>query len=118
MLTTRDAAAAIETTPKILRQFLRQDETFGSVGSGSRYTFDTKDLPVLKKRFDAWAGARAVTNRRAADDDGQPGLPTSVLYRRDKMTQAQVRRQAEERVDRLEAMLKSRGLHISQMANR
>ena len=117
MMTTREVAEALSTTPKVLRQFLRQDVTFGSVGSGSRYTFEERDLPRLRKHFDEWAKTR-TTSRRRADDDGQPGLPASILQRRDKATREQVRRQAEERIDRLEAMLKERGLHISQMTNR
>lgn len=114
-LSTREVAAELNTTPKVLRQFLRQDDTFGGVGSGACYVFTRKNLPRLKKRFEAWKGNRALTTTTKLDHDGQPGLPVEVLGRNDQKTRDMIRKQAEERVDRLEAMLKERGLHISQM---
>lgn len=113
-LSTREVAAELGTSPKVLRQFLRQDDTFGGVGSGARYAFTSKDLPRLKKRFAAWQGNRALTTTTKVDHDGQPGLPLDVLGRKDERTRAMIKKQAEERVDRLEKMLKERGLHISQ----
>lgn len=112
-LSTREVAAELSTSPKVLRQFLRQDDTFGGVGSGARYAFTRRDLPRLKKRFEDWKGNRAFTTT-SKDHEGQPGLPVDVLRRNDRETRAIVRAQAEARVDRLEAMLKERGLHISQ----
>lgn len=117
-MSTRDVAAELGIAPKVLRQFLRQDETFGGVGSGSRYEFDPKDLPRLKKRFEAWKGDRALSTVTKLDHDGQLGLPVEVLRRKDANTRELIRRRAEERVDRLEAMLKERGLHISQQKER
>lgn len=50
------AAEAIGTTPRILRQFLRSpSSTFVAVGSGARYEFNDRDLPTLRKRFSEWA---------------------------------------------------------------
>lgn len=117
MLTTREAAEAIGTTAKTLRAFLRQDDTFGGVGSGAKYAIKDADLPVLKKRFTDWAGTRKAPRVEVQDVD-TPGLPASVLYRNDRATRAAVQAQAEARVDRLEALLKERGLHISQMRER
>lgn len=118
MLSTREAAEYLQTTPKTLRQFLRADDTFEAVGSGSRYGIEQHDLPRLKKRFDAWASKKKgvwAIDANAADNEGQPGLPASILGRRDRATRELVAKRAEERVDRLEALLKSKGLHISQM---
>jgi hypothetical protein len=120
LLSTRDTADRLSTTPKILRQFLRQDDTFGGVGSGARYGIEEKDIPRLKARFEAWGQGRKNVwpVKKDSDTDGSPGLPTSVLRARDRRTREMVARQAEERVNRLEAMLRERGLHISQMRER
>ena len=113
-MSTREAATELGTTPKVLRQFLRQDDTFGGVGSGARYIFNRNDLPRLKKRFAEWQGGRALSTVTKLDHDGSPGLSVDVLRRKDEKTRAMIKAQAEARVDRLEAMLMERGLHISQ----
>lgn len=117
MLSTRQIADELGTTPKILRQFLRQDDTFGGVGSGARYSLDKKDLPRLKKRFQEWAGDRALMKGKSyIKGEGEKGMSTSVLKKK-KLTQAEkdeIKRKADARIDRLEAALRAKGLHISQ----
>lgn len=116
-LSTREAADALNTTPKLLRQFLRQDDTFGGVGSGARYSIEEANVPALKARFTKWAEGK--TNvwpiDKAADTDGDPGLPAAILRRRDKASRELIAKRAEERVNRLEALLREKGLHISQI---
>lgn len=114
VLTTREAADELGTTPKVLRQFLRQDD-LGGVGSGARYEIKVKHLSALRRRFEAWVGDRALVTRVAMDTDGLPGLPVSILTSRSRATDAMVSHLSRERVDRLEAALRERGLHISQM---
>lgn len=114
MLSTREIADHIGTTPKLLRQFLRQSD-FG-VGSGARYAFTADDLPGLAEGFAQWAGKRALVNR-GEDSDGAPGLSTAKLASRKRADKAEFERIANERVDRLEAMLKAQGVHISQLGN-
>lgn len=114
MLSTREVAERLNTSPKVVRQFFRADDTFGGVGSGARYAVNEKDMPRLAKRFEVWSEGKAVTTTNEVPD--RPGLPvarlsgtltTSQRAERDRLTR--------ERVDRLEASLKERGLHISQM---
>jgi hypothetical protein len=58
--TTATLAASIETTPRELRKFLRA-EALG-VGKGSRYSLDLnkREVDAMRKRFAAWAEARAA----------------------------------------------------------
>jgi predicted transcriptional regulator len=130
MLTTRQVAEELGTTPKTLRTFLRKDDTFGGVGSGSRYSFDKKDLPRLKKRFQEWVSGTgnyegdkpkgAIVNGKAyIKGEGEKGMDKSILTKKlNKAERDEIRRKAAARVDRLEAALKSRNLHISQMKRR
>lgn len=68
---TKAAAEACETTPRVLRQFLRASKDYESVGSGGRYAFTEDDLPELKTRFAAWLAereaAQAAREKAAAE---------------------------------------------------
>ena len=57
MQTTATLAAALDTTPRTLRKFLRSaDSGIDSVGKGSRYTLPStkREVNALTKRFNAW----------------------------------------------------------------
>ena len=58
--TTTTLAADFDTTPRELRKFLRSEGM--GVGKGSRYALPTtkREVNALKKRFDAWAEAKAA----------------------------------------------------------
>lgn len=57
-IATKAAAEACDTTPRVLRQFLRASKDYEAVGSGGRYGFTEDDLPELKTRFAAWLAER------------------------------------------------------------
>lgn len=128
-MNTSDAAARLETTPRVLRRFLRSDSTYRNAGSGGRYDFDETDLPTLRKRFDAWvSGKPAVSSggsprvgrqRTQSNDNGVSAdtIPTHMIRSRDPKTRAAIRAAAEARVDRLEKQLMAAGVHISQGRN-
>jgi hypothetical protein len=68
-ITTADAAAELNTTPRELRKFLRSDASkVESVGKGSRYALpaNAKAMTALRKRFDAW---RALADAHDATPD-------------------------------------------------
>src|SRR5262245_37149638 len=55
---TSEVAAQLGTTPRTLRVFLRsQHSTFVPVGSGARYDFTDREIPMLEKRFAEWQKA-------------------------------------------------------------
>lgn len=115
MLSTRQVAEQLGCTPKVVRQFFRSDDSIANVGSGARYTVDVKDMARIKRRFNEWMGDRALANREDEQPD-RPGIPVARLS--GKLTskqRAERDRLTKERVDRLEASLRARGLHVSQM---
>lgn len=113
-LSAAEAAAKLGTDAKTLRRFLRQDATYMNAGSGGRYTFTTGDMPSLQSRFNAWAGRpRRVRNDLTMGDEA--GLPWAVCKSKARKDIAAVRALSAARVDRLEAALMARGLHISQI---
>lgn len=116
-MNTREVAEKLETTPKILRKFLREVDPQASVGSGGRYTFEASDIPRLKKKFQEWAGDRALMNGKSyIKGDGEPGMSAEILRRKPtRQEKDKIKAAAEARVDRLEAALRAKGLHISQM---
>lgn len=74
--TTADIAAALGTTPRELRKFLRSEAR--NVGKGSRYALPAgkREIAAMAKRFTAWAEAKAAkvadapdTEVEATDDD-------------------------------------------------
>lgn len=129
-MNTSQAADKLETDARTLRRFLRQDATYRNAGSGGRYEFTDRDVPKLKERFNKWregAAAKTVSREtsstpkvrksRVKDNTGDV-VSVRALNSRDPKVRAMIRARAEERVDRLEASLRERGLHISQMRER
>lgn len=125
-MNTSAVAAALSTTPKTLRRFLRADESYVNAGSGGRYEFTETDMPGLRKRFDAWNGTRtrmtsmdaenAMNQKRVRDNGSDDISPVEIrrIIRARGADLNEIRRLANERVDRLEKSLKASGLHISQ----
>lgn len=123
---SKAAAERLETTPRTLRRFLRSDPHFNNAGAGGKYSFDEADFLTLKKRFTAWRdenagkGSNTPTKRKLTSDENDPtAMPLEILGRRlSRNERAERDRRSRERVDRLEAALKEKGLHISQMRDR
>jgi hypothetical protein len=133
---TRDVAAYLDTTPRLLRQFLRSSfSTFAAVGSGGRYDFTDRDMPTLEKRFGEWRGA----GKPKPEGDGKPRAPrkdklAAQLERdqaewaeegdvklediRDPRVRRRVRAAAEAAEEQLMLMLIAKGLHVTQLGDR
>jgi hypothetical protein len=70
---TTEVAAQLGTSPRTLRVFLRSaHSTFVAVGSGARYDFTEREIPILKKRFAEWQKAGKPRPAAAAKADPQP----------------------------------------------
>ena len=76
---TKAAAEACDTTPRVLRQFLRASKDYEAVGSGGRYAFTEDDLPELKTRFATWLAereaAQAAKEKAAAQAKEKAATP-------------------------------------------
>lgn len=121
VLSSKMVAEALNTEPRTLRRFLRDDPTYRNAGSGGRYAFTAKDIPTLEKRFASWQGV--VDSRRAKRDtsglvnrkNANEPEPDVILI--PKCTPA-LRRKEREQVARLEQQLKDCGLHVTQLRDR
>lgn len=117
-LSSKAVAEHLDTEPRTLRRFLRDDPTYRNAGSGGRYVFTERDLPTLEKRFAAWLAG--VDARRAKRDtsglQNRPKVnaeePETIII--PKCTPA-LRRKEAEQVERLEARLRECGLSVSQL---
>lgn len=135
---TSEVAARLGTTARTLRQFLRSPmSTFVAVGSGARYDFTEKDIPMLEKRFSEWQGAgkprpndgksnRAKTESKSKTavqrerDEVEWAEEGPVIFEdiRHPAVRARVQRDARAAEDRLMMMLLSANLHITQLGDR
>lgn len=124
-MNTSETAAKLDTTPRVLRRFLRSDPTYLNAGSGGRYDFSLSDIPTLKKRFVAWseknssrprvsAGVESTPRRAVKSDSSADRVSIREAMSNNPRTRAAIRQAAEARVDRLEEMLRASGHHISQ----
>lgn len=129
-MNTTEAAEAIGTTPRNLRQFLRSPmSSFQPVGSGARYEFDLDQLDGLRSQFQKWSANGSP--RSSKNKPGRPQTPADIQEARDievweeegwveipdirdPRVRAQVRREAAEAERRLSLQLIAAGLHITQ----
>lgn len=61
MMTTTELAAELDTTPRTLRKFLRDDfaaRDAATPGKGARYAIPRRELRSLRPRFAQWVEAR------------------------------------------------------------
>lgn len=119
--TSKMVAAELDTDPRTLRRFLRDDVTYKNAGAGGRYAFTERDMTTLKKRFGAWQAG--VESRRAKRNTTglinrtrTPDVEPDVILI-PKCT-PELRRREREQVERLDARLRECGLHVSQMKDR
>jgi len=137
---TAQAAELLGTNARQLRVFLRSaHSTFVPVGSGARYDFTDREIPTLKKRFEAWQKAgkprptasnakadpkpsrkslklstREIRDRKVWEEEGLVVLPDI----RDPRVRARALADARAAEDRLELRLMAVGLHVSQLGDK
>jgi len=132
-LNTTEVAAELDTTPRTLRIFIRQDPTYANAGTGGHYEFTRQDIPTLRSRFTTWQSQKAKTapvrkakqtatakkTRYRANHDTPLGVDILTPgHRLSDEERAMIAQMSRTRVDRLEARLKETGMHISQMRAR
>lgn len=55
-----EAAEEIGTTPRLLRRFLRSNDSWKNATQAGRYEFTESEVASLKKQFDRWQAGRKV----------------------------------------------------------
>ena len=57
---SQDAAEFIGTTPRLLRRFIRQNDSWKNATYAGRYSFTEPEVNSLKLQFEKWQGGRAT----------------------------------------------------------
>lgn len=71
-ITTAELAIELDATPREVRKFLRSPESgIESVGKGSRYAIEKKQVRSLKARYAKWDEARNATADATADESNE-----------------------------------------------
>lgn len=65
-LSAKQLAAALGTTPRVARKFLRAK--FGEVGRGARWGISSSDLADVKRLFGYWRSAEGRPRNGQSDD--------------------------------------------------
>ena len=55
-----EAAEQIGTTPRLLRRFLRSNDSWKNATQAGRYEFTESEMNSLQKQFDRWQAGRKV----------------------------------------------------------
>lgn len=86
---TTQVAQLLGTNARTLRVFLRSSHsTFQAVGSGARYDFTEREIPTLRKRFEAWQSAgKPRPSAAISKTEGKSRRPVSKLTARQKRDQ-------------------------------
>lgn len=122
-----DAAAEIGTTPRMLRRFLRGNDSWKNATYSGRYSFTESEMKSLKLQFEKWSGSKSkpratqgVENELTHLDEDQ-GITVEQMH--EMATNVQLRKEVKakraERYRKLEARiseLRLRDNHVSQDA--
>jgi hypothetical protein len=113
----KSAAAAVGVNPKRLRAFLRSNAAkYCPPGAGGRYDLSSFTADELRSDYEAWRSAFtpriARTDTLADDCDDDTGDDDTLPLGAPRDA---VRAQARARVERLEQLLRAKGLHLAQM---
>lgn len=55
-----DAAEELGTTARLLRRFIRQNDSWKNATHAGRYSFTESEMKSLKIQFDKWIGSRST----------------------------------------------------------
>jgi hypothetical protein len=115
MYSSIEAAAEIGTTPRLLRRFLRQNDSWVNATQAGRYSFTESEMQSLKKQFKQWQGTRSTRPARIStrqetelsylDQDKGITVEDMLRLQRDPKLRAQVRARRAERHRRLNERL-------------
>jgi len=83
-----DAAAELGTTPRLLRRFIRQNDSWNNATHAGRYSFSEADMKSLKVQFEKWQGTRSSrrpTSKVEAEElfhlDEDKGIEVKDMHR-------------------------------------
>lgn len=117
-----DAAAELGTTPRLLRRFIRQNDSWKNATHAGRYSFTQSEMNSLKIQFDKWQGTRSSrrpTSKVEAEElfhlDEDKGISVDEMLRmsRDGKLRREVHARRQERFRKLNARIAEVGINSS-----
>jgi len=127
--TSLEAAAEIGTTARLLRRFIRQNDSWKNATYAGRYSFSEAELKSLKIQFEKWAGSKSRSTPRPTQGveeellylDQDKGITVEEMHelKTNPQKRREVRARRMARYGRLEqriAELRLRDNHVSQDA--
>ena len=113
MYTSIEAAAAIGTTPRALRRFLRDNDSWRNAGIGGRYMFTEAELKSLNVQFHKWNKSKpAKVKTEPVEDLDSPGISVEEMLEMPKnpKLRADVLKMRAERMARLTERMRACGV--------
>lgn len=118
MYSSLEAAAEIGTTPRLLRRFIRQNDSWKNATYAGRYSFTEADVRSLAKQFHAWAGSKSKSRPRAEhmeelhylDEDKGISVDAMLEMNKNPQLRRQVLANRAERYRKLEARIRETGI--------
>jgi len=114
MYSSIEAAAAINTTPRLLRRFLRDNDSWRNAGIGGRYMFTEAEVKSLNVQFHKWHKSKPAKPSVDPLDylDQDPGITVEQMneVRKNPELKADVLRRRAERQHRLDKRLRECGV--------
>lgn len=126
--TSLEAAAEIGTSPRLLRRFIRQNESWKNATYAGRYSFTESEFQSLKKGFNQWASTKSRSPRVTQEVpeellhlDEDPGITVEQMHEaaKDPYKRKEILARRAERFRKLEARIRETGIrnnHVSQDA--
>lgn len=115
MFTSIEAAAEIGTTPRLLRRFLRDNDSWRAVGIGGRYLFTDAEIKSLNVQFHKWHRTKPTQLKDEPLDhlDQDQGITIEQMLElpRNPQLKAEVLKRRAERMHRLDQRMKECGIH-------
>lgn len=113
MFSSIEAAAAIGTTPRALRRFLRDNDSWRNAGIGGRYMFTEEEVKSLNIQFHKWNKTKpAKVKTEPVEDLDSPGISVEEMLEMPKnpKLRADVLRMRSERMQRLTERMRACGV--------
>lgn len=114
MFSSIEAAAEIGTTPRLLRRFLRDNDSYRNAGIGGRYMFTEAELKSLNIQFHKWHKSKPAKEKVDPLDylDQDPGITVEEMLElpTNHRLRADVMKRRSERLARLSARMRECGV--------
>lgn len=120
--TSLDAAEELGTTPRLLRRFIRENDSWTNATYAGRYSFTESDVAALRRDFTKWRSQRPTRKHSAPkvtdeltylDEDKGIAPEEMSLMKTNPAFRRAVLARRQERFRKLEARIRETGIRNS-----